>query len=61
VSPLFEESVLRLMSTARNLQLVACMALVAELPLLETGLAPIARSLAPLSFCRWLRLERSSH
>jgi hypothetical protein len=40
VRPLHED-VLRLMGAARNLQLVACMALVPELPMLETGLAPM--------------------
>jgi thiamine kinase-like enzyme len=36
-----QEDVLQLMSAARNLQLVACMALVAELPMLATGMAPM--------------------
>jgi aminoglycoside phosphotransferase (APT) family kinase protein len=40
VRPL-QEDVLRLMSAARNLQLVACIALVPELPLLATGLSPM--------------------
>jgi thiamine kinase-like enzyme len=40
VRPL-REDVLQVMAAARNLQLVACMALVPELPLLATGLSPL--------------------
>lgn len=40
VRPL-QEDVLRVMSAARNLQMVACVALVPELPVLATGLAPM--------------------
>ena len=40
VRPL-QEDVLQVMAAARNLQLVACMALVPELPLLGTGLTPL--------------------
>jgi thiamine kinase-like enzyme len=40
VRPL-QEDVLQVMAAARNLQLVACMALVPELPLLGTGLSPM--------------------
>ena len=40
VRPL-QEDVLQVMSAARNLQLVACMALVPELPLLGTGLSSL--------------------
>jgi hypothetical protein len=40
VRPL-QEDVLSVMSAARNLQMVACMALVPQLPMLATGLAPM--------------------
>jgi len=40
VQPL-QEDVLQVMAAARNLQLVACMALVPELPLLGSGLTPL--------------------